>query len=443
VSVRPVVVICAGVALTLALGVGCGGTSPDVSSAATSDGGDDGSASNSDGSAIDGASQNDASPGGDGGVANVTAVSGLMMRAGNPPYPTSENYITSSVLAINWTDIETAVGSYDFTIFDTQLAGLTAKGVTDIKVRVFGGDTAPTWIKKLGGPPSGYFNSTYIPSAKDCSTSGGVSVENVQTAQACIPFFWTTEYQTAYDSLMGALAHRLDGDATKYAPVTTIVDSSCMAVYAEVFYRGQGDGATNHTLIDAGLTGGMSGNDWACQAAAVATHARYFKGKRRTAIAINDWDMMNPSNSPSYRTAAWQNSKQGVAGTWDFLKAVAEPMLGTDLELQNNGLHSDSAPAAGCAAATPDVDFFCYLKYYPYRHGFQTQSYVACAGSDPATPCSASGASQTLLDDLNHGILMNAQFIELPSGMSSIDWSLMKCFNDQIVSGSLNTNCPQ
>ena len=97
----------------------------------------------------------------------------------------------------------------------------------------------------------------------------------------------------------------------------------------------------------------------------------------------------------------------------------------------------------GCAAATPDVDFFCYLKYYPYRHAFQTQSYVACAGSDAATPCSTSGASQTLLDDLNHGILMNAQFIELPSGMSSTDWSLMKCFSDQIVSGSLTTNCPQ
>src|SRR5450432_481998 len=63
-----------------------------------SDGGD-GSASNSDGSALDGASQNDASPG-DSGVANVTPVSGLMMRSGNPPYPASENYITSSVLAI-------------------------------------------------------------------------------------------------------------------------------------------------------------------------------------------------------------------------------------------------------------------------------------------------------------------------------------------------------
>jgi hypothetical protein len=361
----------------------------------------------------------------------IQVVSGLMLRSGVPPTG-EESFITSSVLALYWDELEPSPGSFDWTTLDEGLAKLAAAGVGNVKIRVFSGGTAPPWVKRLGSQ-AGYFNSPYG-IARDCSPSvgaifGGVAVQNVQGPTACIPFFWTAAYQQAYDALMKALAARLDGDAS-YDAVTTIVDSSCMAVYAEVFYRGQSDGATNHTLADAGLT---PTSDWACQAAAIHTHKNAFGARRRTALAINNWDLVQPTPQAngSYHVAVWSGGSV-QPGTYEFVEQVARPTIGTELlELQNNGLHSTSS----CDGSGPTGSYFCYLAAYAGRHGFQTQSYQA-------TPLSRSGASQTLLDDLVHGLAMNAQFIELPGGMSAADWKLMPCFDAAVRSGSKSA-CPE
>jgi hypothetical protein len=97
--------------------------------------------------------------------------------------------------------------------------------------------------------------------------------------------------------------------------------------------------------------------------------------------------------------------------------------------VQNNGLHSNSS-----CSGDPTNDYFCYIAQYPARHGFQTQSYVA-------TPLSPSGASLTLLEDLDNGLKMHAQYIELPSGMTNADWKLMACYDHHLRTGDTSP-CP-
>jgi hypothetical protein len=382
-----------------------------------------------------GATQVDA---GDGdAVSHVTPVSGLMMRDGLPPYgaspPGKETFITSSVMQLNWVDIEGTQGTFVWSTLDTALMQLGDAHVTDIKIRLLSGGSAPGWAKQLGST-TGYFNSPYGID-KDCGADagaewGGVAVENVQGPTQCIPFFWTTEYQAAYDSLMQHLAMQLASDP-KYAPITTIVDSSCMAVYAEVFYRGQSFGPTNHTLAVAPSTvGGLTpALDWACQKAAIMTHQKWFGATHRTALAINDWDLVQSAADAgsSYRIASWSEAESGQPGTLDFLNQVAIPALGSTLEVQNNGLHSDS----GCSGSA-DSTYFCYIASYPGRRGFQTETYV---------PNPDGGASETLLEDLQNGLKMNASFIELPDGMSDTDWTLMPCYQTALLTGGSGSSC--
>src|SRR6202034_801859 len=98
-----------------------------------------------------------------------------------------------------------------------------------------------------------------------------------------------------YESLMNLLAARLASDPSKYDVVSTIVDSACMAVYAEGFYRGQGDGPTNETLFEAGLTHPADMN---CQKTAITIHRNVFGSSRRTSVAINDWDIVQGTPGP-------------------------------------------------------------------------------------------------------------------------------------------------
>ena len=94
------------------------------------------------------------------------------------------------------------------------------------------------------------------------------------------------------------------------------------------------------------------------------------------------------------------------------------------LEVQNNGLHSTGAscPSGG----TGTTSYWCYISQYAGSHGFQTQTYVDTA---------------TLMADLNNGLALNAQFIELPDGMKDSDWSQMGCFSKHLLKGE-SSSCP-
>jgi hypothetical protein len=371
------------------------------------------------------------------------APSGLMMRASTPPGPATQSFIHSSVVMINWSDIQpTSAADAEWTTLDNQLSALAAAGVQHVRLRIMAGGDAPTWVKRLGGPASGYYNG--VTTAIDCSrrgqgsSYGGVAAQNVQGPAACVPFFWTTAYLDQYRSLMQLLEARLTSDPAKYDMLSTIVDSACMAVYAEVFYRGQGDGPTNETLFDAGLTHPA---DIACQETAITIHKEVFGESRRTSVAINDWDIVQGTAGKGtdgkpgdYRTAVWYDGGETWA-TYEFAEwARQELTFGgvTLLEVQNNGLHSTGAscPSDG----TGMTSYWCYISQYPGRHGFQTQSYVA-------SPKSPSGASLMLLEDLDNGVALHAEYIELPAGMTAPDWALMGCYNAQLLSGDHSPAC--
>jgi hypothetical protein len=382
------------------------------------------------------ASSDEAISSADVATSSVTPVSGLMMRDGVPPYAKGEEtFMTSSVIALDWDSLEHVEGTFTWGPLQDAVQALQAAHISDIKLRIYSGGSAPPWAKRLGSA-KGFFNSPYGISI-DCGDKshadwGGVAVQNIQGPQACVPFFWTTEYQAAYGDLMQALATEIA--KSTYAPITTIVDSSCMAVYAEVFYRGQSDGATNHTLAEAtSLIGGLTPDlDWKCQEAAIETHKAAFGTKWRTALAINDWDLVQTSpegKGDTYRIASWSKAESGQPGTLDFLEQVAIPRLGSSLELQNNGLHTNS----DCSGSA-DSSYFCYLASYAGRRGFQTQTYV---------PNPSGGASETLLEDLDNGLAMHADFIELPDGMNDDDWKLMSCYQEAILAGAGKGACPK
>jgi hypothetical protein len=339
---------------------------------------------------------------------------------------------------INWSDIQaTSPGDADWSTLDTQLAALAAAGVQHVRLRIMAGGDAPTWAKRLGAPASGYYNG--VTTAIDCSPKtqgnayGGVAAQNVQGPAACVPFFWTTAYLDQYRNLMQLLEARLASDPAKYAMVSTIVDSACMAVYAEVFYRGQGDGPTNETLFDAGLTHAA---DITCQETAITIHKEVFGASRRTSVAINDWDVVQGTPGPDgdYRIPVWYDGGT-TFGTYEFAEWARQELTfngATLLEVQNNGLHSTGASCPESGTGT--TSYWCYISQFPGRHGFQTQSYVA-------SPRSPSGASLTLLEDLDNGVALNAEYIELPAGMSADDWALMGCYDAQLTSGDHGKPC--
>jgi hypothetical protein len=367
--------------------------------------------------------------------------SGLMMREHAPPGPPTETFVKSSVVMINWADIQpmNATDTADWSTLDDQIAALTKVGVQHVRLRIMSGGSAPAWVKRLGGPSSGYFNG--VTKTIDCSSAkspegqgptnyGGVAVQNVQGPSACVPFFWTKAYLDQYESLMNLLAARLASDPSKYDVVSTIVDSACMAVYAEVFYRGQGDGPTNETLFEAGLTHPADMN---CQKTAITIHRNVFGSSRRTSVAINDWDIVQGTPGPlkhdgegEYRISVWYDGGATWA-TYEFAEwARAELTFAgeTLLEVQNNGLHSTGASCPSDGTGT--TSYWCYISQYPGRRGFQTQSYVNSA---------------TLMEDLNNGLALHAEYIELPSGMTSQDWKSMSCFSESMASGDTSP-CP-
>lgn len=393
--------------------------------------------------ACGGAGSSDSDPVDDSELASTTATtpappSGLMMRGGVPP-TSEESYVTSSVAMLHWKDIQpSGPDDWDWSSLDHALGGLANAGVTHVRVRIMSGGDAPAWVRRLGAPDAAHpwFQGVMPKTTVDCSPTGGtdyggVAVQNIQGPTACVPFFWTTAYLNAYESLMTHLRAQLDSSPQKYAIVSSIVDSACMAVYAEVFYRGQGVPETNENLWNAGLT---HDRDIACQKTAITIHKNAFGATRRTAVAINNWDVVQGTPGPrgDYRTTVWQDAT--VWGTYEFAEWARAQLNfgnGSILEVQNNGLHTSSECVAG---GTPTTSYFCFIAQYPRRHGFQTQSYQP-------SPLSPSGASLTLLQDLDNGLKMNAQYIELPGGMTAADWRLMGCYNQHLLNGDPSP-CP-
>ena len=106
------------------------------------------------------------------------------------------------VLNVAWAQLQAAQGSLDTSFIDSAIAQVSDFNSTyhtdiGIKLRVWGGFTAPTWVKEINGAP--------------ITVTGQNAVDPGSYAPQTIGRFWTADYINAWQSLQSALATKYDG----------------------------------------------------------------------------------------------------------------------------------------------------------------------------------------------------------------------------------------
>ncbi len=180
------------------------------------------------------------------------------LNAAFPTTPTSElsgyaSAFTGIVVNQTWAQLEPAEGQEDFTSLDASLAAVTAYNQANpshpltVKLRIFGGFTAPAWAKSLDGPP--------ITVAGDSKRPAGGTLGR----------YWLADYEQQWTDFQSALAQRYDRDAL----VSQVAVTSCNTATAEPFIL---DG----TIITALTTAGWTENDQVqCVEGALAGYAAW------------------------------------------------------------------------------------------------------------------------------------------------------------------------
>ncbi len=331
---------------------------------------------------------------------------GLMTRDGLPAV--GWDFIDNAVLAAYWSDLKpTATGPYDWSSIDSQLAKLAERGVTGVRIRIYVGRHAPSWVKKLYGPSvsSGPGESPSV----DCSREGGIAVVNPQSDVAgCVPYFWRPLALDAYEELMRQVALRYDNNEM----VREVVDSACMTVYAEPFYRAHSELSSNKRLWDAGLSPTA---DRACHEHAIDIHNRQFV-RTRTALAINTWDLLDPTQA-DYQRGSWEDAYSFA--TW------AKDRMGEKLELQNNGLGETSSERCNLSPVDPAASYWCYLKSVAGPKGFQTETWDRLADGG------GTGANGLYLA-IDNALSMGANSLELPGGYTGADKTKLRTYDTSL-----------
>src|ERR1700754_1042753 len=106
------------------------------------------------------------------------------------------------VLNVTWAQLQASQGSLDTSFIDNAIQQVNAFNAAyhvdiGIKLRVWGGFTAPTWVKEIGGAP--------------ITVTGQNSVDPGSYAAQTIGRFWTADYIGAWQTLQSALAAKYDG----------------------------------------------------------------------------------------------------------------------------------------------------------------------------------------------------------------------------------------
>ena len=315
---------------------------------------------------------------------------GLMTRAGMPDSTTA--YVDAAVAHVEWRALESSDQVFDgpgWAAIDRMVSAGYAT-----RIRVYAGISSPDFVKRLGHTP-------VSAGGIDCSRTGGIAVVNPQSGIAqCSSFFWTAPALDEYEELMAEVARRYEG-----APeVREVVDSACMTVYAEPFFRAHGDFGSNQRLANAGLNLAV---DRACHERAIRIHERYFP-RTRTALAINSWDVIDPTDS-DYHRVSWPEAH--AFADW------ARSVMGSRLVLQNNGLGESDDCGAGTSV---DTSVYCYLGSIAGPKGFQTETWERLGG--------ATG----LYDALDNALSMGANFVELPGGFKDANQSTLADYDRRL-----------
>jgi hypothetical protein len=237
---------------------------------------------------------------------------------------------------------------------------------------------------------------------------------------------------------MEALAYELNHDPVLDKAVSSVVDSACMTIYAEPFYRGQRWGDSNKRLLNAGLTHDA---DRKCHEQAILIHKAAFGTKRRTSLAINEWDIVeeekeeNPWVKVDHREQVWKGEGKYPYGAYEFVEWAQQKLTingNRMLEIQNNGLGPDD----GCTVSPPDPksNYWCYIAAYPGPKGFQTEN-----PKNLGIPVT----HEKLYKAIENGISMGANFIELPKGYDTdASKSVLACFDENLELGTSNKCYP-
>jgi len=115
-----------------------------------------------------------------------------------------KNSFSEIVLNVTWAQLQASENSLDTSFIDTAIQQVTQFNSTynsdiGIKLRVWGGYTAPNWAKEIGGAP--------------ITITGESGVDpNVYSPQT-IGRFWTADYVNAWQNLQSQLAAKYDGMA--------------------------------------------------------------------------------------------------------------------------------------------------------------------------------------------------------------------------------------
>jgi hypothetical protein len=323
-------------------------------------------------------------------------IKGLMPRQGilaqDLTHSDGKPIFDHAVVHLLWKDLEkkVLVGSRMQETFSTpeterewaKVADYTSKGIS-VRLRIMAGIHAPNFTKGAGVSAPEH----------DCS-AGGIALNNpVDDTWGCVPHFWTDGFLNQYQELMQEVSRRFDLTADGRL-VLDVVDSACMTVYAEPFYRAHNHAESSKRLWDAGLN---EATDRHCHSRALQIHDSAFQ-QTRVSLAVNNWEIITNAN-----TQYVISRNDGMNKIRDFLdnpSTGAKVQYGQKLVLQNNGL--GASPAEGCPDP-PSNTIYCYLKSAPHPKGYQSETWVKL------------GSELGLFTAVQNGLNAGAAFIELPN----------------------------
>ena len=160
-------------------------------------------------------------------------IDGLVDKGSQQPYDSSEPFPVTDTGALSgyaaafsgivvnetWAQLEPAEGTWDLAPLDQSLAAVSSYNALDpahpllVKLRIWGGFTAPQWAKELDGTP-------IVVGADASGDSGGT-----------LGRFWSTDYDQQWTQFQGELAKQYDSDPL----VSEVAVTSCNTATGEPF----------------------------------------------------------------------------------------------------------------------------------------------------------------------------------------------------------------
>jgi hypothetical protein len=138
------------------------------------------------------------------------------------------------VVQANWADLQPVQGGgiAGNNVIDKAISQARSSGM-QLKLRIYGGDSAPAWAKNIGGAPYKIVNN-----------------KGQQTHSGTVGRFWLPAYGSAYADFQSKLATKYDG----VPEIREVVIDRCSTIFAEPFIRENGVAANRQSYAQAGYS---------------------------------------------------------------------------------------------------------------------------------------------------------------------------------------------